>query len=68
MAFRIYLYSYCMVLFHFFYRIDGEHWVHQCLTTVRMVRSRRWGFTGMDEEDINTQIKKTRYFYHDSAT
>jgi hypothetical protein len=37
MALRKYLYSYCMVLFHFFYRIDGEHWVHQRLTNVRIV-------------------------------
>jgi hypothetical protein len=37
-ALLMYVYSDCIVLVHFF-RIDGEHWVHQCLTTVRIVIS-----------------------------
>jgi len=64
MALHKYLYSYCMVLLHFFYRIDGEYWVHQRLTNVRIVVLFKGvgGFTGMGEEDINTQINKAYVF------
>lgn len=51
----MYMYSGCIFLFYFFIRIEGEHWVHKYLATIRIVISykafgahrgwMRWNYT-----------------------